>query len=515
MQIEVVLADDCAESRSGLPWRERRVCCARWSPARPAASAARPASRCSNRRARAGCGSRSPRRPRGPARRWTRWLPSWRRAARRPSRLHADLADAVRVHARLAEDAVQRCGGLDVLVSNAGIARGAPLATLEVADWDRVFAVDVRATWLLARAARAALAREPRRDRRRGFRLGAAIRFRGSAPTRRPRRRWSCCAGSSRRSGPPTASASTRCLPGLIRTPLTEPIYRDAETAAAAAGSDSARTHRDGGGCRARDRPPRGARTASYVTGIDLRLDGGLGDRVLATIPGMPRSAEHPDRAAATRPAPERTFAMPIVSARPPDAVRTDPARTGRGRGRVRLHPRRTAAPSGGAARRAPASDARRLADAAGNARADAGHRRGGVRLRRVPAEARRRPRGVRAGARIRRGAGRTGRRWSTATSRIRAVLADLLHGLCELGRRYGIRMNLEPTPWTGIPTLGAAIGVVEACGHPDARVMIDTIHVDRSGRNARRSRRGAARADRLRPGLRCRRVRVRPISKR
>jgi sugar phosphate isomerase/epimerase len=61
-------------------------------------------------------------------------------------------------------------------------------------------------------------------------------------------------------------------------------------------------------------------------------------------------------------------------------------------------------------------------------------------------------------------------------------VLADLLHRLCELGRPYGIRMNLEPTPWTGIPTLGAALGVIQACGHPDARLMIDTIHVDRSG---------------------------------
>jgi sugar phosphate isomerase/epimerase len=61
-------------------------------------------------------------------------------------------------------------------------------------------------------------------------------------------------------------------------------------------------------------------------------------------------------------------------------------------------------------------------------------------------------------------------------------VLADLLHGLCERGRRYGIRMNLEPAPWTGIATIGAAMAVIEACGHPDARLMIDTIHVDRSG---------------------------------
>ncbi len=61
-------------------------------------------------------------------------------------------------------------------------------------------------------------------------------------------------------------------------------------------------------------------------------------------------------------------------------------------------------------------------------------------------------------------------------------VLADLLHRLCELGSRYGIRMNLEPTPWTGIPNIGAAVAVIEACDHPGARLMIDTIHVDRSG---------------------------------
>jgi sugar phosphate isomerase/epimerase len=60
--------------------------------------------------------------------------------------------------------------------------------------------------------------------------------------------------------------------------------------------------------------------------------------------------------------------------------------------------------------------------------------------------------------------------------------LADLLQRLCELGRRYGVRMNLEPTPWTGIATLAAALSVIQASGRPDARLMIDTIHVDRSG---------------------------------
>ena len=53
--------------------------------------------------------------------------------------------------------AVERFGGLDGLVSNAGINRVGPLVEYAVEDWDRLFAVNARATWLLAKAAHAAL----------------------------------------------------------------------------------------------------------------------------------------------------------------------------------------------------------------------------------------------------------------------------------------------------------------------------------------------------------------------
>ena len=65
------------------------------------------------------------------------------------------------------------------------------------------------------------------------------------------------------------------------------------------------------------------------------------------------------------------------------------------------------------------------------------------------------------------------------------ALLAALLHALCERGQRYGIRMQLEPTPWSGLPTLGSAGAVLRACGHAQARLMVDCIHVDRSGASA------------------------------
>ncbi len=60
-------------------------------------------------------------------------------------------------------------------------------------------------------------------------------------------------------------------------------------------------------------------------------------------------------------------------------------------------------------------------------------------------------------------------------------ALAQLLYALCEVSARYAILINLEPTPWTGIPTLGAALSVLQLCRHPNARLMIDTIHADRS----------------------------------
>jgi len=56
-----------------------------------------------------------------------------------------------------ADDVVARCvaafGGVDALVSNAGVLKGAPLAELSVADFDFLFAINTRPAWLLGKAA--------------------------------------------------------------------------------------------------------------------------------------------------------------------------------------------------------------------------------------------------------------------------------------------------------------------------------------------------------------------------
>ncbi|MBP6900262.1 MAG: SDR family oxidoreductase [Burkholderiaceae bacterium] len=69
-----------------------------------------------------------------------------------------DLADADEP-ARIAALASAAMDGLDCVASNAGFARPAPLLEAAVDDWDRVFAVHVRAAWLLGRACHGLLAR--------------------------------------------------------------------------------------------------------------------------------------------------------------------------------------------------------------------------------------------------------------------------------------------------------------------------------------------------------------------
>jgi glucose 1-dehydrogenase len=203
--------------------------------------------------------------------------------------VHGDLADAADCR-RIADAAIAHCGGLDVLVSNAGIVRAAPLASLDAADWDAVFAVDVRATWLLARSAYAALAASQ----------GAIVAvasvsalhpFPGLGAYSPAKAALVMLCRQLAQEWAPERIRVNSVSPGLVRTPLTEPLYRD----------DEMRRRRQDVVPLGRIGTPEdvaaaivhlASPAASYVTGIDLRLDGGLGDRVLATIPGRPRPAD-------------------------------------------------------------------------------------------------------------------------------------------------------------------------------------------------------------------------------
>ena len=69
-----------------------------------------------------------------------------------PGIVRADVGDAVAVERAVSEIASE-LGGLDVVVNCAGVEIDAPLATLDIADLDRMYAVNLRGPVLVTRAA--------------------------------------------------------------------------------------------------------------------------------------------------------------------------------------------------------------------------------------------------------------------------------------------------------------------------------------------------------------------------
>ena len=89
---------------------------------------------------------------------------------RRALALKLDVADEQDVE-RAFDETIGAFGGLDVVISNAGISSFGSLDTLPVADWDRSFAVNARGHFLVARAAMRILKQQ---------RLGGSIVFNAS-----------------------------------------------------------------------------------------------------------------------------------------------------------------------------------------------------------------------------------------------------------------------------------------------------------------------------------------------
>ena len=191
--------------------------------------------------------------------------------------------------ARLVEQATAALGGLDAVVGNAGISRPAALVALDGAEWDRVFNVNVRAQWLLARAA------HPWLQRSRGS-LVAVASMSGVQPysgmgaysaskaalimlARQLAQEWAA------------DGIRVNCVsPGLVRTPLTQPMYDIPATRAAREAlvplHRIAEADADMAGLVAFLLGP----DAGYLTGHNLLADGGLLDSVQTHIAGRPRS---------------------------------------------------------------------------------------------------------------------------------------------------------------------------------------------------------------------------------
>jgi sugar phosphate isomerase/epimerase len=64
-------------------------------------------------------------------------------------------------------------------------------------------------------------------------------------------------------------------------------------------------------------------------------------------------------------------------------------------------------------------------------------------------------------------------------------LMIDLFGSVCDLGQRFSLTMNMEFMPWTGVKTLDQAMRITRAAARPNGRVLIDTIHLDRTGGTA------------------------------
>ena len=198
--------------------------------------------------------------------------------------LHADLA-TVDGPGRVVEEAMARFGGLDAVVSNAGVNRPGPLVQYAVEDWDRMFAVNTRATWLLAKAAYPALKAS------RGAMVAIASMSGSNAHANLgpygPSKAAvimlvKVLAQELGRDGIRVNSVS----PGMVRTGMTEKVYDDERVA----------RERDGLVPLGRVAAPEDIADvvvfllgpdARYVNGHDIVVDGGVSGNFLGRLPGI------------------------------------------------------------------------------------------------------------------------------------------------------------------------------------------------------------------------------------
>ncbi len=197
--------------------------------------------------------------------------------------LTGDLADPA-VPDRLVSDALNVFGGLDALVLNAGIAPVDRLADLALEDWEQVMNVNLRAAWLMAKAAHPTLA-----DARGQIVTIASMSGVNPQPglgaysvskaglimlTRLMAQEWA------------VDGIRVNCVsPGMVLTPMTEDNYRDEDfrqqREAFCPIPRIADPEADIAGVVAFLLSPK----AGYMTGQNLLADGGLSDSILRLLP--------------------------------------------------------------------------------------------------------------------------------------------------------------------------------------------------------------------------------------
>lgn len=209
------------------------------------------------------------------------------RLGAQPHIVTGDIGDAT-VPARIGAEAIEACGGLDLVVANAGITLPGPLATLSIESWERLFAVNTRGPWLLAQSVYEAL-----RATKGSFVAVASMSgmfpHPGSGSYSSTKAALiMMCQQLAQEWGPDGVRVNAVC-PGMIRTPMTEPIYAD--PAIAARRDEIVPLKRVGQPDDiARVVSFLGSDDARYVTGEAIRADGGFSSSILSYVPGLAKS---------------------------------------------------------------------------------------------------------------------------------------------------------------------------------------------------------------------------------
>ncbi|MRH98873.1 SDR family oxidoreductase [Agrobacterium sp. CNPSo 675] len=201
--------------------------------------------------------------------------------------LAGDLGD-VEVAPRLVETTVSAFGGLDALVANAGTASPANICDLSVADWDRMFQVNLRGAWLLAKHSYPHL-KETRGAACFTSSMSGQMPHAGSGAYSPTKAALTMLAQTLALEWAPVGIRSNVVSPGMTHTPMTEKMYQNPEIKKA----------REGLIPLSRIGEPRDIANAieflisplaSYITGQDLCVDGGFSKSILSHIPGRPSS---------------------------------------------------------------------------------------------------------------------------------------------------------------------------------------------------------------------------------
>ena len=201
-----------------------------------------------------------------------------------PLALHGDMGTAD-APARVVAEAVSRFGGIDGLVSNAGVNRPGRLVEYSVDDWDHLFAVNTRATWLLAKAAYPALKTSRGAIVAVGSMSGsnAHANLGAYGPTKAAVIMLArVLAQELGRDGIRVNTVS----PGMVRTGMTEKVYADQKIAAerdALVPLGRVATPEDMADVIAFLLGP----DSRYINGHDLVVDGGITGNFLGRLPGI------------------------------------------------------------------------------------------------------------------------------------------------------------------------------------------------------------------------------------